>query len=433
MITFLTLFLNLTAGVLPVAVSVADPVARVELVLDGERVGALDGPPWVWACNFGAELRPHELEAVAYDARGRELDRVMQRINLPRGRAEASLVLGPLEDGVHRFAQLRWTTVESPPLEEVRVLFDGRRLKVPDSSQVFPLPEHDPGQLHHLSAELTFENGDSAHTAVAFGGRYGDRVESALTPILVHADGPLPTRDELAGAFSYRGRPVPVFTVERPAAEIRVVRDVRVIRALRTMSWLIRRSYASHGLGRVKLLGWARLSEGTEARFLATAPEPAQPGAPELFSLSEPVTSGLGQALAEMRSRIPKDRPQRLADAVAVAGLGVAGVGAPRAVVLVLDPLSPDASAFTPQGVRRYLAALQVPLEVWSPVPETAEVDSPWGLIEDVSGVEELEAAVGRLRDEMERQAVIWLQGRLLPQTVELSAEWRDRLELVRD
>src|SRR5215208_5496774 len=44
-IAFLTFFLSLTSGAHPVEVSVAGPVAAVELLLDGAPVGRLDGPP----------------------------------------------------------------------------------------------------------------------------------------------------------------------------------------------------------------------------------------------------------------------------------------------------------------------------------------------------------------------------------------------------
>ena len=61
-------------------------------------------------------------------------------------------------------------------------------------------------------------------------------------------------------------------------------------------------------------------------------------------------------------------RPQtrlRFADAVAVAGLEATTENRRRAVLLVLSPKEKEQSRYDPATVKRYLAALRVPLVVW--------------------------------------------------------------------
>ena len=73
MVTFVSLFPWLTIGHHPVEVAVEGPVATVEVLLDGRRVGLVTAPEWRVMCDFGSALRPHELEAVAFSATGEEL------------------------------------------------------------------------------------------------------------------------------------------------------------------------------------------------------------------------------------------------------------------------------------------------------------------------------------------------------------------------
>ena len=96
-------------------------------------------------------------------------------------------------------------------------------------------------------------------------------------------------------------------------------------------------------------------------------------------------------------------RPQRLADAVAVAGLEVAAQKRPRAVVLVLGPHVRDASEFKAAEVREYLRQVGVPLEVWS-TTETPRTTA-WGEQRDISNLPRLARAVNELRGELDRQA----------------------------
>ncbi len=63
-LSFITLFLGLVMGPVPVRVEVSDDVAMVEVLLDGNPVGVLREAPWELACDLGPRLEPHELVAV---------------------------------------------------------------------------------------------------------------------------------------------------------------------------------------------------------------------------------------------------------------------------------------------------------------------------------------------------------------------------------
>jgi len=116
---------------------------------------------------------------------------------------------------------------------------------------------------------------------------------------------------------------------------------------------------------------------------------------------------------------------------VAVAGLRAYGSYSRRAVVLVLGSSGPDQSRYEPGPVRRYLERLRVPLYVWSLVAPGSHppAAAAWGQAEDASSWPALEQAVGRLRRDLDRQSIVWLEGRHLPQQIELAAG-EDGLEL---
>ncbi|MEO8054170.1 MAG: hypothetical protein ABI768_03390, partial [Acidobacteriota bacterium] len=108
MLTFQTLLLGIVAGPREIDLAAPAGTAAVEIFLDGEGVARRTAPPWTFAVDFGAAPAPHHLDAVARDARGVELGRVRQRVNLPKPEAEAVLALLPGKGGKGRVASLRW-------------------------------------------------------------------------------------------------------------------------------------------------------------------------------------------------------------------------------------------------------------------------------------------------------------------------------------
>jgi hypothetical protein len=113
---------------------------------------------------------------------------------------------------------------------------------------------------------------------------------------------------------------------------------------------------------------------------------------------------------------------QELWDAVAVAGRLASSRGRRRAVVLVVSHGAEDRSDFTPNLVRHYLAALHVPLVVWSP-DYRRSWKVPWGPVVPIASHDQFNRAAHKLTKTLDRQAVVWLEGLHLPHRLRLSPQ----------
>ena len=66
-----------------------------------------------------------------------------------------------------------------------------------------------------------------------------------------------------------------------------------------------------------------------------------------------------------------------------------------------------------------------MPLFVWTLERGAGSGPSPWGTTEQTASLAGLQAAVKRLRAALDRQIVVWLEGRHLPQSIRLTAAAR--------
>ena len=96
-IVFLSLFLGLVTGTQSVDLRVDPSVASVRIDLNGAEVARLDQAPWSAKVNFGVAFTPGELTAIAFDAKGKEIARTSQLINLSRPVAEVELAIRSVE------------------------------------------------------------------------------------------------------------------------------------------------------------------------------------------------------------------------------------------------------------------------------------------------------------------------------------------------
>jgi hypothetical protein len=425
-IEFVTLLLGLVAGVHTVAVAPDPDAAAVELRLDGATVGRRTEPPWRFVVDLGADLSPHHLEAVAFDARGGDVGRAHQWLNLPREAAEARLTLATDAQGWPVSAGVAWASLWSDQPRTVEIDFDGRPLEVADPSR-FELPRYDRGAVHVLAAELAFPHEERARAEASFGGVFGERISTELTAVpvvLPRAPRHLRVRDFRAALVDANGSPLDVVSVEAPGADLVVVRDEASQRALAMAIAAVERRYHRTYLQIPKDL--LPLRRGDHCRFVWPSvsrwPHPAglvlDPGIFPSLPDASIGDGGLPWAL-DRAARTPL--PQRVADAVAVAGVKAAAGGHPRAVVLIVDPATPDRSAFPPEAVRRYLARLHVPLFVWTTAADAGGSLHGWGEVASVAAWPDLQGAVRRLREALDHQAIVWVDGRHLPQTIRLS------------
>jgi hypothetical protein len=407
-------------------------VASVVFELDGAEVGRASQSPWIREVDFGSEYAPHELVARALDAKGREVARARQWINLPRPPAEVEVLLEKDASGEARAARLAWASRMGSKPESVMLTFDGQPLLL-DGAHRALLPEHDPLLPHVLTARLDFGGGVESRTDLVLGGGSSGEAESELTAVAVRTGGTKPpTVENLQGRFEKDGKPLKVIAVERLAARVILVRDLDP--ASEARSWLPALSRrAPHdwtALGSDDLLQvqWpvAREIPDEEAKNVVF-------DASRVFRGSE---ASLASLLQVVRYPGANPSPRRFADAVAIAGLQAAGSYSRRAVILALATFQRDESVRRPDAVRRYLERLRVPLYVWSfagggaAVPAAAWGKAGRGGFEDVSSAEEMRRAFGRLKADLESQSIVWVEGRHLPQQVEL-VEKGDGVELV--
>ena len=231
--------------------------------------------------------------------------------------------------------------------------------------------------------------------------------DSERTAVPVRVKGALPAAGKMAGWFRVRGEAVPVLGVEEGPAQVVVVGDAGARGKLLEIG---------------RLAPGAELPLGKEDRVRVLSPvfrSTSEPGMPsEVFDSAREASGSLSFLLTEgLPLAAPLPGRQRLADAVATAGLQAYASNAPRAVVLILGSNPEDTSRIKPEIAREYLAALRVPLFVW----RVGEPAAAWGESASVASPEDLRAAMGRVREELRSQRIVWLEGRHLPQTIALS------------
>ena len=431
MVSFVSLFLGLVMGFQTVAVQVADPVARVTILLDGQAIASLEGPPWEKQIDLGPELVPHELTAVALDSTGTELDRATQWLNLPRQPAETTILIERHPSGVAHLARVSWKSLVDDNPSAIRVEFDGRTLEAEDPRAI-PLPPHDPEALHFLRVELEFGGFVRSSAEITFGGTYADQVNTELTAIPVVLDGRknLPPAAKMEDWFHARGETLRVAAFDKGQTELIVVRDQGAwtrLRRIRAQALSDQAPTVSgRRQGRYDRVQWFRPDRpvwGTWTfQFLWPIPRRliSGEGPYDLFTHSQKYSGESGSLHGWVTTaEQPADwvGTQRLADAVGVAAVTAASGNRRRAVLLILGAEAQDASEAAPEVVHRYLEALGVPLFVWA-VDAGATKESPWGTAENVSTPQLMARATRRLFHQLERHRIIWLDGLHLPQQI---------------
>lgn len=212
---------GISVGVVPVEIAVSGSVTAVELRLDGRVLERREEAPWVFICDFGRELRPHELVAVGYDAAGQEVDQKRQWINYSGKSRDAMLALESSEDGTPRRGRVVWrSALQRKPLA-IHVAFDGQEIGV-DAKGRFELPGYDIAAPHYLQAEVELSGEESVRAEAILGGAYGEQITIALTtmPVVVPEGGELPPIDELEGWIEVAGEPASIFSTQTAGGSV---------------------------------------------------------------------------------------------------------------------------------------------------------------------------------------------------------------------
>lgn len=427
MIEFATLLLGLVLGPHTIELSADETVAAIHVILDGETVAVIeDGPPWRAEIDLGSELRPRRLEAVSLDAAGRRLGRAQQRLNYLRPTHEIAITLGETLDEGERSGSLVWRAALDLDPQAFELRFDGEPVAVAANGS-FVLPAHSLDIPHALEAVAVFPDGAEARAELAFGGNFGERVTSSLSPLALRSpDGKPWTAEELEGRIRRRGETVDetvgVFTANAAPRRVVVLRDAGT-------------DLAIEGIGRrvMTYLGGATWKGEIPETFVTTlSPVPAEKHGGTFVFLDIPGASfarlGLGRTvLGRVRfdevGRSSRER-QRLWPALAVAGQRAAASRGPRAVFLIVDE-GLDASAREGEPSLRttldFLESLRVPIVVWS--LREAAIDS-LGLGEDERahhGIAGFVGAMEALETELATQTIVWVVGDHLPHELALA------------
>ena len=427
MIEFVSLLLGLVSGYSAVEVGAAGSVAAIEVQLDGRTVAVRSESPWRFDCDFGDALEPHELVAIARDEKGNELDRTRRWVNLQSQAADSTMIFSGGEPGSPREASLVWESIGQLRPLSIEMTFDGVPLAVKDPERI-PLPAYDPEQMHFVSAAVHFKDSAVVRLNASFGGGRSGEVASELTAVtvMVETGASMPPIEILGDWFLKDGEPVPVLGVEKGPAEVVVVRDPTVQPALETLLKRID-SWELDGARQQAARGW--LGGRTRMRVLSPVGAPMAHGqvTPEMFAASATHESGNSGLLWLTQEIRPRRFSLLFPNAVALAGMHAHASTRRRAVVLLLGSSRTEQSTYQPSEVRRYLRLLQVPLFAWS---LTSDLHSEWGIVRSVPlAIEKgarhqtLKEAVRQLRQTLDAQWIVWLEGRHLPQSIELAPQ----------
>ena len=399
-LVFLTLYLGLVSGKQPLALKADANVKSVRIVIDGTTLGTLTEPPWRAEIDFGPALLPHEVDAVGFDAGGKEIARATQFVNVPRPEAEAEIVLdrNAEERPVRAKLVIRHLAREKPRGATMKL--DDAALAL-DKDFAAALPAVDMKRPHFLMAEVEFPGGAVARRELVFGGEFAESAETQLTPVAIVRTG---DAQPAGDCFVANGAPLRVRSIEEGEADVIFVRD--------PSTGTLTHQVLKQGNTVPMIRKYATLDHGTFAHLLSPVAEKVRGGEEltEIFPLSASVdASQTGMLYVLTQLQLRQAGPRQWADATAVAAVRAAARGHRRVVVLVIGE-APDQSDYQPAAIRNYLAALGVPLFVWAPGGALPELTAQWGAVRDLSAMGRVVQGTLEIQRELARQRIAWVE-----------------------
>lgn len=425
MIGFLTFFVGLIFGVQNIELTVSGPVARVDLLLDGSLVASASHPPWRFEVDFGPELHPTKIEAVAFSSEGSRISGDVRWVNLPEAKVDAAIV--PEVDSAGRIiaATLTWRSPEFDRPRELRVRLDGVPIPVRPPHRI-DLSHVAQGELHMLDAEFEFSPDLCLKRQLPFGKGFVGDASSGLTATPISLDGidELPHLDGVTGWFEASGESLRVAGTEREEARLVIVRDPGAEQKLLELS-AERKSLVKRDRRRGAAKDLDLLGDDTQIHVLVPEPVVAEGRSSPtlLFPYSKrgfPGGEGVLRAALAPRNDRMLGVGLMLPDAVAQAGLHAAEGNRRRAVLLLLGGEREDMQRFDPEIVRGFLKDLRVPLVVWDLSGEGSVAPAQWRPDRSIGDFDDFARGLRRVRHMLEEQRIVWLGGRHLPQTIVL-------------
>jgi len=351
----LTYPIGLVVGLLPVLANLGSATNEAQVLLDGRPACALTATAPVCNVDLGPELRVHLLDLVRRDGRGQVVERVRRWINRPGAQAEVYLNSDCPAQASECTASIGWghpnkqdpfamtVTVNGAPVaHEVR---HDIRFRVPKDRAVA------------VGVDAIFPDGRRASQSRVFGGGYVGSAESTLqaVPIVLPRGAKAPAT--IGG--------LPVRAIEDAPQEVAFVVEPLALEALRGLWQQSRAEIIVPGVPVGDQVNGELI--GLEAMTVVIPNENLNRF--DMFKVprGRDQLSGRDQwmRLLALGSDMLEGRRMRLADAVASAGMAVAGAPRTRAVVVVISGRHQDESQFSPAQTCRYLSEIMVPLFVW--------------------------------------------------------------------
>lgn len=393
-IVFASRLLGLVAGAQLIDVQVDSGVDHVQMLRNGAAVATLRKVPGSVVVDFGPDLEPHELTAIAFDRDGNELGRDIQAVNVARPLAEVGVLLNRDAKG-QLVATVRWNHFAQGYPNSIVVKLDGRVIRKDATFTTFPLGPVDMMKIHVVDVEMTFPDRVRTRKEIAFGGSagYSEMVPSEMTPVAVRQR--KAEKDSSTDCLGLGSDTFPAVKIERGEGQALFI--------LNGGRGILKGLDAPEPRGNL-----FTLNDSETVVMNPVAEVIARPGATTRLFNSQTLNGGTRRVVATTST--PTTGPAQIADAAGAAALRALQGGLRRVVVIVIgsDPAA-DASVHPPAAMRRYLERVGVPLRVWSLTGPRPDLMETWGEVRDVSTQAYLTAATEDLRKELDSQRVAWV------------------------
>ncbi|HKF44622.1 MAG TPA: YCF48-related protein [Thermoanaerobaculia bacterium] len=405
---------GLLIGLFPVIVDLGPGTQNAELLLDGRPACTITARAPACTVDLGPDPVIHVMELVRKDRAGNVTEKVSRWVNKPG--VEAEVHVGGACEKKSRSCDftVTWAHPAKQDPASLTVAVDGstvsravtNKIRAPFSAQATP---------QVVTADAVFPDGRRATYTRLLHGSYPEAAEASLQAVPVIVEKEIPDED-LAKTLREAGWPVRA--VELGEFEVVFVVEPGVLEPMSSFGL----SNQSKPLGNAEqirailandsltafLLYDAAASDQT--RVLASDLSQYGSRAPLRLSPRNPVGSWI-RGLFQAPGSVPKTHRLRTSDAVAAAGYHLGGSSRRRAVVLIAGAGREDESTFSPEQARAYLGQTRVPLFVWRKDPGAAkEWDGGGGPL-----VAKIGFNIGELRRELDRQRIVWLEGRVDP------------------
>lgn len=413
---------GLLIGLFPVIVDLGGSARPAELLLDGQPACTISARAPSCTVDLGPDPVIHLLELVRKDKSGQVVESVKRWVNKPG--VEAEVRAAGSCDRKTSLCDFTVTWAHPARLDPatLTVALDGVTVATAVAPTVrVPFPRGSTPQV--VTADATFPDGRRATFTQLLAGSYPERAEASLQAIPIIAPDGVPD-GELVLSLKEAGWPVRA--VELGGFELEFVVEPGALRSDSSFG-LFGQSWPLQGAEQMRIIVandtiTAFQSIGADTRVPAAgggarswAGPIVVPGVETNVNRRPSVRASSGGNWLRDVFRAPHSVPAvnrlRTSDAVALAGYDLGGSSKRRAIVLIAGSEREDESTFSPSQARAYLDQNFVPIFVWRAAPRSAP-GWPAG-----SDLKSFGANVSSVRHELDRQRIVWLEGRVDPRT----------------